>query len=101
MRRFHARNRSFLVIALFSAMTLSSAFHFLHHLADPECGAEGRHGTAACAVCAGLHASAVTPCASSQPAAPHGVVEPVGVFTSAGAPTAPILSSAPRAPPAA
>ena len=43
------------VVTLLGVLCLGTAAHFWHHLNDPSCGTEGRHGTQPCATCSGLH----------------------------------------------
>lgn len=42
-------------VALLATMMLGGAFHLWHHVVDPDCTAEGRHGNLPCAICSALH----------------------------------------------
>jgi hypothetical protein len=99
VRRAHVR--SLAAIVLMAAVTVGSALHLWHHLTDPSCGTDGRHGAQPCATCSTLHSAAVA----------TGVLNPAPpVLTRLACLTLPaserasgrlVLAGAPRAPPSA
>src|SRR2546426_4796833 len=99
MTRRRARVRAPAAAALLVAVSLGSVCHFWHHLADPDCGAVGRHGAQPCATCSALHSAAVA--AKPQAPAPpiHSVlaVLPLSLAENPARPV--VLGGAPRAPP--
>lgn len=85
---------------LLAALLLGGAFHFLHHLQDPGCGAGPDRANHVCLACSGLHSSTLVAAETHAPApiaepfaqdAPRSVASPV--LTPRG-------QAAPRAPPA-
>jgi len=99
--RRQAQLRSIAAIALFGAMCLGSACHFLHHLTDPDCAVAGPHGALPCAACAALHSGAIaTEPESSAPPHLAAIAQlPPSETRESAAPLVP--GGAPRAPPAA
>ena len=48
----HLRHAAALLLAV---LCLGTAAHLGHHLFDPDCGPDGRHGAQPCATCGALH----------------------------------------------
>lgn len=57
LRRNRAKSR--IALFLLTALCVASVGHYWHHILDPDCGADGRHGAQPCATCAGLHSAVV------------------------------------------
>ena len=99
LRRAHLR--ALASAALLAAVTLGSACHFWHHLADPSCEAVGKHGSQPCATCSALHGAAI----ATKPVSPAPPIRITVAFlplSPAEGPARPVLpEGAPRAPPAA
>ena len=48
-------------VMLLALLCLGSGAHFLHHLTDRDCDADGRRGSVPCTVCSVLHGGAIAP----------------------------------------
>jgi hypothetical protein len=95
------RAKSSVALVLLAALSVASVCHLWHHITDPDCGTDGRHGSQPCATCAGLH-SAVIEARSQPPAQPHQYEAESIPPVMAGIHAAPVVpGGAPRAPPAA
>ncbi len=92
---------SLAALALLGVMCLGSACHFWHHLTDPACGADGRHGAEQCATCSALHGGVVAsdPQVSAPPALTAIAVVSPAEAAHARAPA--LVGGFPRAPPTA
>ena len=55
MHRSGSHARLLAAVTLLSVLCLGTVAHLWHHLTDPNCGPEGRHGTQPCATCSALH----------------------------------------------
>ena len=98
MKRRTGRLAALFVLAF---LAVASVCHLWHHVTDPGCGADGRHGTQPCATCAGLH-SAVVAARTQPPPQPHQTpVESIATQLTAIPAAAIVPGGAPRAPPAA
>ena len=95
------RTKPSMALLLLAALCVASAGHYWHHILDPDCGADGRHGAQPCATCAGLHSAVVAAPPQPPPQPFRSSVEPIPPLPTA-VPAAPIVpGGAPRAPPAA
>lgn len=88
-------------MVLLAAVSIGSALHLWHHIADPGCGTDGKHGAQPCATCSSLH-SATVATGVRNPAPP--VLSGLAIL--ALPPTERwsgrlVFAGAPRAPPAA
>jgi hypothetical protein len=61
MKHMTTRFRRWTGITLLSVLCLGSVVHFLHHVVDRDCDADGKHGSIPCTACSALHAGAVAP----------------------------------------
>jgi hypothetical protein len=55
MHRSGSHVRMLAAVTLLGVLCLGTVAHLWHHLLDPTCGAEGRHGSQPCATCSALH----------------------------------------------
>ncbi len=95
------RAKSSMAAFLLAALCVASVGHYWHHILDPDCGADGRHGAQPCATCAGLHSAVVAAPPQPPPQPYRSSVEPIAPLTAA-VPADPIVpGGAPRAPPEA
>jgi hypothetical protein len=95
------RAKSSVALVLLAALSAASVCHLWHHLTDPDCGADGKHGAQPCATCAGVH-GAVIEARSQAPAQPQRHAAESIPPLMAGIPASPVVpGGAPRAPPAA
>jgi hypothetical protein len=99
LRRNRAKSR--MALFLLGALGVASLGHYWHHVLDPDCGTDGRHGAQPCATCASLHSAVVAAPPQPPPQLYRTSVEPIPPLTVA-VPAHPIVpGGAPRAPPAA
>ena len=92
--------RRWAAVALLSAMCLGSAFHFLHHLTDRDCDADGKHGSMPCTACSVLHGGAIAPRAEfSAPRVPS-VISRLALADVDEPAIRVVVEGTPRAPPA-
>jgi hypothetical protein len=86
---------------LVATLLLGGAFHFLHHLQDPACGAGPERTSHVCVACSGLHGSTLVAAETRAPApiaepfvqdAPRSVASPAVATRGQAAPRAPPAS---------
>lgn len=95
------RLRRWIGITLLSVLCIGSVVHFLHHVVDRDCDADGKHGLVPCTSCSVLHGGAITPQAEvAAPQAPS-VVERLAIVDRDVPATYAIVEGTPRAPPLA
>jgi hypothetical protein len=100
MNRASSRVRRWAAITLLSVMCLGSAFHFLHHLTDRDCDADGKRGSMPCTACSVLHGGAIAPRAEfSAPRVPS-VISRLALAEVDQPTIRVVVEGTPRAPPA-
>jgi len=101
MIRSRNQFRALAAVALVGVLCLGSVVHFLHHVVDRDCDADGKHGLVPCTACSVLHGGAITPQAEVvAPQAPS-VVERLAIVDRDVPATHAIVDGTPRAPPLA
>lgn len=100
MRESGSGPRRWAAILLLAIACAGSGAHFLHHLTDRDCDADGRHGSVPCAACSVLHGGAIAPQTDlSAPRTPS-VIARVAIPGTDQPTTRPCVDGTPRAPPA-